>query len=383
MKVALGVIAGTIGGPATYGRELVRALAAQPTHHRIIVFTDDPRAFAGAGVEAVSAPLRSPWEQPLWDHWRVPRLLVRHGVNLYHGTKGVLPLRSGRGSWRAGPCRAVVTVHDLAVYTHPRSFAPAQRWHLRLETPHTLRAATRIIADSEHTRAELLRRFGLPADAVVTIPLGVATAFRPAAPECVAALRARRGLHRPIVLYAGTVQPRKNVDLVVAAYRRLRAAGVGDGGWDLVIAGRLRPGHRPAWLAEAAPAGSAAAPGIVWLGPVDQEELAVLYSAADVMVTPSAYEGFGLTVVEAMACGCPVVAVGTSSVAEVAGSAALLIDAPDLDALTAALGRVLSVPALREDLRRRGRARAARLTWEATARRTLAVYDEIETLTRT
>jgi glycosyltransferase involved in cell wall biosynthesis len=382
MKVGIGVIAGTVGGPATYGRELVRALAALPTPHRFVVFTDDPQALAGVDVEMVAVPLRSPWRQPLWDHWRVPRLLARHGVDLYHGTKGVLPIRSGRGPWQTGRCRGVVTVHDLAVYTHPRTFAAAQRWHLRVETPRTLRAAARVIADSEHTRADVLRRFALPAETVVTIPLGVGPAFHPADPERIAALRARHGLARPMILYAGTVQPRKNVDLVVAAYHRLgtRRPAAGGGppasGWDLVIAGRLRPGHRPAWLAAAAPAGGAS-PGVVWLGPVPQDELAVLYSAADVLVTPSAYEGFGLTVVEAMACGCPVVSVATSSVSEVAGSAAFLIDAPEVEALVAALDRVLSDPALRAELRASGRQRAAGFTWEATARRTLAVYDDV------
>ncbi len=150
-RIAIGAITRTIGGPATYAVELVRALGERRTPGlEYTVLTDGPEAFADMPVAVEHLPLRTPWMQPLWDHVLVPRALRRVGADLYHGTKNVVPLG----------CRspAVVTIHDLAVYHHPESFALAQRWHLRAETPHAARAACAIVTVSEHAAADLRAR---------------------------------------------------------------------------------------------------------------------------------------------------------------------------------------------------------------------------------
>jgi glycosyltransferase involved in cell wall biosynthesis len=358
-RIGIGAQLGIVGGPATYAAELARALAGLGGHE-YVVFTDRPEAFAGAAIETVHVPLPSTYHQVVWDHARLPRLLRRHGVALYHGTKGIRPIGC--------PVPAVVTVHDLAVYARPETFAWPQRWHFRLCVPPSVARAARVVADSAHARDDLVARFRLPAERVRVVPLGVAARFRTApAPDVVAAVRSRLGLGDAVVACIGTVQPRKHVERVIDAFGRAGGAGRG---WQLAIAGRLRPGYAPAWTT-APPA------GVRWLGPLDDETLRALYRAAAVVVSASDYEGFGLTLCEGMAAGAAVVAVATSSIPEVVGDAGLLVARSDPALLGDALARLLDDTALRADLGRRGAARAAGFTWEATARATRAVYDEV------
>src|SRR5262249_26031206 len=163
-----------------------------------VVFTDRPDAFAADAVEMVHVPLASPWHQATWDHARLPGLVARAGVRLYHGTKNVLP-------WRLA-VPAVVSVHDLAVYACPETFAAPQRWHLRLLLPRSAARAARVITGSRHARADILARFVLPPDRVVAIPDGVAAAFHtPPAPEALHAFRARHGLGERVIACVGTV----------------------------------------------------------------------------------------------------------------------------------------------------------------------------------
>lgn len=361
MRIGIGAIAGIVGGPATYARELVAALAREAQGWEFVVFTDRPAAFAAAGVETVAVPLPSPYHQVLWDHLRLPGLLRRRGITLYHGTKNVLP-------WRL-PCPAVLTVHDLAVYACPESFALPQRWHLRALVPASVRRARLVIADSEHARRDLITRLGLAPQRAVAIPLAPGPAFRPLADRGeVERFRRRYGLGRQVVAVVGTVQPRKRVDLVIAAFR---ATGAAERGWELVIAGRRRPGFHPRWLSrEGMP------PGVRWLGPLSTAEIVCLDNLAEVVVSASLYEGFGLSVLEAMACGTAVVAAETSSLPEVVGEAGILVSPGSLGELAAALERVLGDAALRAELAERALARARQFSWADTARRTLRVYEQ-------
>ncbi len=359
MRIGIGALVGIVGGPATYARELVAALA-RLGGHEYVVFTDRPEAFAGLAVECVGVPLASTYHQVLWDHLRLPGLVAARGLALYHGTKGVLP-------WRLA-VPGVVTVHDLAVYACPETFAWPQRWHFRLCVPPSVARAARVIVDSEHAGADLVARLGTPAAKVRTVPLGVPAALRtPPAQGAVAAFRAAHGLGPRLVVCVGTVQPRKHVERVVAAFAQ---AGGAASGWQLVIAGRLRPGYAPPWL-DRLPA------GVRWLGPLDDEALRALYAAAEVAVSASDYEGFGLTVCEAMAAGCAVVAVGSSAIPEVVGDAGVLVPRSETALLAGALRELLADPAARAALGARARARAAAFTWEETARRTRAVYEEV------
>ena len=359
MRIGIGALVGIRGGPATYARELVAALA-RLGGHRYVVFTDRPDDFAALDVERIHVPLPTTYHQATWDHVRLPGLVGAQRVALYHGTKNILP-------WRL-PVPGVVTVHDLAVYACPETFAWPQRLHFRLCVPPSVARAARVIADSEHARGDLVLRFRLPPDRVPVVPLAVPAALAtPPAATAVDAFRAKYGLGERLVACVGTIQPRKRVERVIEAFAR---AGGATGGWELVIAGRLRPGYAPPWL-RALPA------GVRWLGALDDGELSALYAAAGIAVSASEYEGFGLTVLEAMAGGCAVVAVAITSIPEVAGDAAVLVPRSDPALLGAALAGLLADPAARAALGERARRRAATFTWEETARRTRRVYEEV------
>ncbi|HYC00245.1 MAG TPA: glycosyltransferase family 1 protein [Candidatus Limnocylindrales bacterium] len=356
MKIAIGAVAGTVGGPATYAVELVRSLVEEFPDDEFVVLTDQPQAFA-AFADVREVRLRSPWEQPLWDHVRVPSALARERFDLYHGTKGVVPRRL--------TIPAVVTIHDLANYVLPSSFGWPQRFHLRWETPKALRRARAVIVPSRSTAADVARFFPEASARVRVIAEAPSPRIHPASAADIAAWRGRRGIERPACGYLGTVQPRKNIDLLVEAF--LRAAGTRD--WRLVIAGRMRPGYRPAFRAPGADA------RIVYLGPLEDEELSAFFGSMRCMVSPSAYEGFGLTVLEAMAAGCPVVALRNSSLPEVAGDAGVLLERPDAGELAQWIERLMTDDRTVADLSRRGRAHAVRFSWKDAAQRTRAVYE--------
>jgi glycosyltransferase involved in cell wall biosynthesis len=356
MRIAIGAIVRTLGGPATYAIELVRALAERRTPGmEYVVLTDGPEAFDDMPVAVEHLPLRSPWAQPLWDHVQVPRALRRVRADLYHGTKNAVPL--------AAPCPSVVTIHDLAVYHHPESFALAQRWHLRAHTPHAVRVARVILTVSEHAAADLRARFPHAAAKVRPVPNGVSERFRPVTDVAVLqAFRDRHGLgDGPLIGYLGTLQPRKNVELLAAAFGRVAPTLPGA---ELVLAGRIRPGYRPDLPRER----------VRLIGPLSEADLPLFYSATAVLVNASLYEGFGLTLVEAMACGCPVIALRRSAVPEVTGDAAWLLDAPTEDALARALVAMVGTPATAARHRALGLLRATEFSWARAAARVEEAY---------
>jgi glycosyltransferase involved in cell wall biosynthesis len=238
----------------------------------------------------------------------------------------------------------VVTVHDVAVFRHPGAFPLWARTYSKLALPRVLRAARRIIAVSEFTRAELREVLGVDESRIEVIPNAVAATFGPDGP-------AASGEY---VLTVGTLEPRKNLIRLAEAARRadVELRVVGARGWgDVHLNGA----------------------GIRWLGAVDDDQLATLYRGALCLAYPSLYEGFGIPVLEAMACGTPVVTSAGGATEEVAGGAAVLVDPHDPAGI--ALG-IESAVGRRDELRRRGLARAGEFDWSATARATAAVYEE-------
>jgi glycosyltransferase involved in cell wall biosynthesis len=359
MRIGIGAILGTLGGPATYARELIGALARIDTRTEYVVITDAPRALAveAPNVRCVALPLAKPMLQPVWDHAVVPALVRRYGLDLYHGTKGTLPL------WRG--CKQVVTIHDLAVYHQPQTFAWVQRVQQRSQTPLAARRAARVIAVSASARRDILARFRLPEAHVVAIPLGVAPRFSGVAGPEDDRIAAAAGLPLRFVLYAGTIQPRKNVEMLVDAFAATRRREA-----ELLIAGRVRPGYRPRFLTQPPP-------GVRYLGPVSDQVLVVLYRRALALFSPSTYEGFGLSLLEAMASGCLVVAGHNSAIPELVGDHGILLPELTVASLRGALARVLGGDASLDVLRAGALERAGRYRWEETARRTLAVYQDV------
>jgi glycosyltransferase involved in cell wall biosynthesis len=295
----------------------------------------------------------------------IARLARRLRLDLVHDPIGVSPFTLGR--W-AGRFRRLVTLHDAIAFEYPQGYPLLNNLLHRTYVPATLGNVDAVATDSEHARAALVRYLGLRPDRVPVIPLGVdAGRFRPVAPDAARAAAARYGLTGPYVLYVGAYQARKNILGLIEAFTRVRRA---QPGLRLALAGPSL------WAYPALRERVDALPpqAVHVLGYVAEPDLPALYSAASVYVLPSLYEGFGIPVLEAMACGTPVVCSTASSLPEVAGDAALLVDPNDPGAIAAAILRAATDRDLAEDLRRRGLARARGFTWERTAGGYAALY---------
>ena len=270
----------------------------------------------------------------------------------------------------AGGAGLVVTVHDLAPLRFPDRYPRATRLTLRRGMKAAAREADRIICPSESTAAEVEELLGVHRERLRVVPHGVDVPVE----DDVAARQflQRRGIPEPYVLWVGTQEERKNVSAVLDAFallaRRHRDVTLvlhGPAGW---LGEEVGTGIRRRRLERRVLASE---------GSLTRDELAALYSRAAVFVFPSLYEGFGLPVLEAMASGTPVVASNRSAIPESAGDAGVLVDPTDPGALSSAMSELLGDPERREQLVARGRERVATFTWEATARRTWSVYEEL------
>jgi glycosyltransferase involved in cell wall biosynthesis len=252
----------------------------------------------------------------------------------------------------------VLVLHDAAALRHPAWYSPLYAAYQRALIPRLARRAARVITVSEFSRRELAELVGLPADRVSVVPGGVDPRFHPGADDATA--RVRLGLAGPYVLCVASHTARKNLAALVPAARELRADGI-----EVVVAG----GHRPQFAAESG------LDGLRLLGPVDDALLPGLYAGAEAFALPSRYEGFGLSVLEAMASGTPVVAADTGALADFAGVARLT--APEGDAFAAVLTDLLRDPGERERLRAAGLEHAAAYTWERTTGGVDAIVAEV------
>jgi len=355
-------------GMGRYAQEMATALLAAGTEHDYVLFYN--RAI-DARVEppldclprlTTSLPDK-PWRLSVLLAYlsRFPQDRLFPGVDIFHATDHLLP--------HLFRVRSVFTLHDLAFRFYPQTHTPLSRWFLALMMPRFLRAATAVIAVSECTRRDAIRQYGLDEARVRVIHEGVNPRFRPATPEAIAAIRQKYNLPERYVFYVGTIEPRKNLTTLLEAYLSLKNQRSGCG---LVVAGsrgwRCQGFFRR--LRELGLEGQVILPGFV-----PDEGLPALYSGADLFVFPSLYEGFGLPVLEAMACGTPVVCSDTSSLPEVGGDAALLVPPDDAGALAAAMQRALQDQALRAQMRALGLEQARRLTWEKAAQQTAMIYD--------
>jgi glycosyltransferase involved in cell wall biosynthesis len=233
-----------------------------------------------------------------------------------------------------------------------------------------VRRARAVIAISDFTRDEVVRLLHIPAERIhVTYP-GVDGSFRPYPPDQVAAFRRQRGLPERYILYVGNLEPRKNLPRLVEAYAQLSYLEI-----PLVLAGARGWGYAELFqrVEELDLAGQVLFPGFV-----PPEELPLWYNGAIALVFPSIYEGFGLPPLEAMACGTPVLTSNASSLPEVVGEAGLQVPPNDVEALAAALQRLVQNAELRADLRQRGWERARHFTWERMAQETAALYQRVQ-----
>jgi glycosyltransferase involved in cell wall biosynthesis len=267
--------------------------------------------------------------------------------------------------------RNVVTVHDLAFRMFPETAPQSTRWWLS-RVDRALGEASRVIAVSQCTKRDLMEIYGVPENRIEVIPHGVnREVFRPPAPQDVGTVRRRLGLAGPYLLYLGGIEPRKNLPRLVSAFAGLPATIRPT----LVIAGggvEWNP-EGPAVLRSALRnIPEQARSKVILTGYLAERDKVALLGGADALVYPSRYEGFGLPVLEAMACGTPVLTSNVSALPEIAGDAAVLVDPENVRAIAEGIERLVTDEELRERLRVRGLARAAAFSWEETARMTAA-----------
>ncbi len=353
----------TQGGPRSYVLGLLDALGRIDRENEYIIFYNDP---VHLGRFPWARELVLPGKSPLCRLWRehvsLPLACLREKADLLHGPKSAVPFWS--------PCPSVVTLHDLIPITHPETETWAAQLYWRLQIPIAARRASYIITDSEHARQEIVAMFDTPDQRIAVTPLGYPPALDDSPdPVRAAALRQRYGLPESYILYVGTIQPRKNLDMLIQAYARLRSEGITA--YKLVIAGRK------GWLYETLFTRISAMGlegDVIFTGFVPDEDLPSLYDGACLFTYLSFFEGFGLPPLEAMARGVPVVTSNTTSLPEVVGEAGITVSPRSLDEVVEGMRRVLTDNSLAQQMRQAGQVRARGFSWERTARETMAIY---------
>ena len=364
----VGINAHLLSGEAGYRRAGIHQYIYQVLRHLpytengpdYLVFTNQPDVTAGKmGMTAVSTRLntnsrllRILWEQLIW-----PLQARQRRVDLLHSMAFVTPLLSRR--------TAVVTIYDLSFMHYPEQFPAGQRRYLTTMTRQACRRARRIITISQSSRQDVHHFFHVPLDRIDVVLPGVDDAYRPLPEEAVSAFCREKGLER-FILHVGTLQPRKNIPVLLNAFANLPPSGlklalVGGKGW---LYNEIFTQVKKLKLEER----------VLFTGYVPDGELPLWYNAAELLVFPSVYEGFGMPVVEAMACGTPVIASDSSSIPEAVGRAGLLFNPQNAAELTDRITAVQQDPALRAKLKEWGLQHARNFSWERAGRETAVAY---------
>ena len=354
--------AGNRSGTGEYSYQCARWLPGLAGRDEIIVLwpkdVDPPEALGH--TDAVDLhDVSSPWRRVWLDQARVPELARQYRAELVHYPASIA------GQW--GRARTIVTIHDLAFLRNPAWFRADRAAFYRLTIGRSARRAARIIADSAATKTDLVEYLRIPEERIDVVHLGVSEVFAPRSAEEQSSVKTRYGLPKPYFLYYGTLEPRKNLAQLIDAWSCVS----GDISEDLVIVGRR--GWKTEEIDLAIQRCSHRA-RIRMLGFVSQEDLPALISGARALVWPSLWEGFGLPPLESMACGTPVLTSAVSSLPEICGDAALLVDPTSVVEIADGISRLASDDALCADLRGRGLARVQEYTWERTARGLLDSY---------
>ncbi|MCE2938036.1 MAG: glycosyltransferase family 4 protein [Armatimonadota bacterium] len=331
-------------GDASYWNGLVRGLAGIDHQARIYLCSNQPRP-ANVPEDPRLIWTHVPGQGRLWSLWHFPQAAKKLGAQVVHTQYSLSPLVRRGG---------VTTIHDVSFFIGPEWFQPRDRFLLQRTLPATVRRAARVITVSETSKAEIEHYIPAARGKVRVTPNALGTNITPFAPDEVEARLAHLGVSRPYVLTVGTRWPRKNMGLAIAAARQ---AGV-----TCVVTGQPGWGELPE--------------GAVITGYVDDADLTALYQGASLYLAPSHHEGFGIPLLEAFACDCPVVANRGGALPEVGGDAAAYPEAATPEAWAATIRDLLADSGRLEQMRHRGRARLAQYDWNETARLTLEVYEE-------
>lgn len=368
----IGLNAHLLSGQQSYRRAGIHTYIAQQLNHlprdeqdlSLNVFTNTT---ADLAPDIASKSIATKWSTKrrliriAWEQIALPLAARRSNLDLLHGMAFVTP--------RFAPCPTVVTVYDLSFIYFPDRYPLLQRMYLTSQTRRSCRSARHVVTISESGRQDVSRLFGIPLDRISVIHPGVNLGFFPRSENESADFRARQNLPAQYILHVGTLQPRKSIPTLIKAFSKLRRPDlelvlVGGRGWaydeifhlvrELDLEKQVR-----------------------FTGYVSDGELPLWYNAAAVLVFPSVYEGFGLPVAEAMACGTPVVAANTSAIPEAAGAAARLFKAQDATALSEHIAAVLDDPDLTAKMREQGMLQARQFSWERAGQELVDIYRRV------
>ena len=350
-------------GNETYVVQLAAALG-RLGGHKYRLYTPHPERLPATLAQAPNLSVRAFPDVPSFVRipWLYPRLACADGLALLHMTY-IAPPRS--------PVPVVLTVHDVSYRIFPRFFSPRVRLVLGLLVGPSIRHAARVIVGSECTRRDVIRFYRVPPERVVVTPDAAGPQYRPQSEEEVRRIRRKYGLPRRYFLAVGNIQPRKNLPRLVRAFSEVAGQAPDV---KLAIVGRS------AWRGsevESVVRQLGLQQRVTFTGYVPDEDLPALYTGALALCYPSLYEGFGLPALEAMACGAPAIVSNVSSLPEVVGDAALLVNPTSVDQIARALSTLLNDEKMRAEYSTRSLARAAQFSWERTARLTRHVYDEV------
>lgn len=371
-KWLVGLNAQLLSGQHSYRRAGIHTYIAQQLNHLpqneadldFVVFTNntqDLNPFAASLSVGTRWPTSNRIIRILWEQSAFPLTAVRRGIDLVHGMAFVSPVANFRPS--------IVTVYDLSFIYYPDRYPMFQRLYLSSQTRRSCRSARHVVTISESSRQDVHRLFAIPLENISVIYPGVDAQFVPRPAGEIENFRTAHNLPARFVLHVGTLQPRKSIPTLIKAFARLEDSRielmlVGGRGWafeeifaqvkNLGLEDRVR-----------------------FTGYVPDDELPLWYNAASVLVFPSVYEGFGLPVTEAMACGTPVVAANTSAIPESAGAAARLFKAQDPSALCEHIATVLDDPDLRAKMRMQGLEQSRQFSWERAGQKLAAIYRQV------
>lgn len=356
-------------GAGNYMIQLVRSLSAINADDQLVVFAQNKGRdlFAppeGRSIEWQIVEDRKPGSRLIWEQTQLTKLVHRTQIDLLHSLHYTRPFQL--------PCASVVTFHDMTFFLFPQLHTRARRLYFPTVMKLSARRADAIISVSESTRKDAIRLLGIDPARIFTAHLGVDSSFQPISDQVqLSQIAEKYDLPDRFILYVGTIEPRKNLPLLIKAYREIVTRGtehklvlVGNYGWMyeevLTLIEELNLSefiHLP--------------------GYVSQSELPLVYNLAELFVYPTIYEGFGLPVLEAMACGVPVITSRIASLPEVVADAGILIPVDDIEALSEAMRQVLLDNNLKQKLIHDGMLQAKKFSWERTAELTWKVYRQV------